>query len=120
VIKSFGVQKQREQQTLNPTYNLDVPNKNTPQKTKQPGDISRWFTLVGIVCGFLSTFFAHGFLTLARQAIQQGKAVKRSYLVSNLLRNTNINLLGIGITLVGLQASGARLCCVLFFFCCSR
>eukprot|EP00879_Flechtneria_rotunda_P024706 GHRR01026212.1.p1 GENE.GHRR01026212.1~~GHRR01026212.1.p1 ORF type:complete len:210 (+),score=34.55 GHRR01026212.1:387-1016(+) len=68
-------------------------------------DISRWFTLVGVAFSFLSTFFAHGFLTLARQAINEGKLVSRSYLVQNLVRNTNINLLGIGITLVGLQAS---------------
>lgn len=69
--------------------------------------MSRIFTVIGIVCAFFSTFFAHGFLTMARQAINQGKAVKRSFLVQNLVRNTNINLLGIGITLVGLQASGA-------------
>jgi integral membrane sensor domain MASE1 len=29
--------------------------------------VSRWFTLVGIVASFISTFFAHGFLTLAKQ-----------------------------------------------------
>jgi hypothetical protein len=33
----------------------------------QPSDVSRWFTLVGIVASFISTFFAHGFLTLAKQ-----------------------------------------------------
>jgi hypothetical protein len=32
--------------------------------------------------------------------------VSRSFLVQNLVRNTNINLAGIGITLIGLQASG--------------
>jgi hypothetical protein len=52
----------------------------------QPSDVSRWFTFAGIVFGFLSTFFAHGFLTLARQAISEGKEVKRSFLVSNLVR----------------------------------
>lgn len=37
----------------------------------QPGDVSRYFTMVGIAASFISTFFAHGFLTLARQAIWQ-------------------------------------------------
>jgi hypothetical protein len=41
------------------------------------------------------------------QAINEGKTVSRSFLVQNLVRNTNINLAGIGITLIGLQASGA-------------
>jgi hypothetical protein len=36
----------------------------------------------------------------------QGKQVSRSSLLQNLVRNTNINLAGIGITLIGLQASG--------------
>ena len=36
----------------------------------------------------------------------QGKTVSRSYLLQNLVRNTNINLAGIGVTLIGLQASG--------------
>lgn len=73
--------------------------------SKAPSDISRWFTLVGIGASLLSTFFAHGFLTLAKQAISGGKAVSRAALVANLVRNTNINLAGIGITLIGLQAS---------------
>jgi hypothetical protein len=41
------------------------------------------------------------------QAINEGKTVSRSFLVQNLVSNTNINLAGIGITLIGLQASGA-------------
>jgi hypothetical protein len=40
-------------------------------RLQQPGDVSRYFTLFGIVCSFISTFFAHGFLTLAKQAIWQ-------------------------------------------------
>ncbi|GBF95301.1 TIC, chloroplastic [Raphidocelis subcapitata] len=75
------------------------------QFARGPADVSRMFTLIGIAAAFISTFFAHGFLTVARQAINQGKAVSRSFLVQNLVRNTNINLLGIGITLIGLQAS---------------
>eukprot|EP00878_Enallax_costatus_P031606 GHUV01034568.1.p2 GENE.GHUV01034568.1~~GHUV01034568.1.p2 ORF type:complete len:173 (+),score=58.06 GHUV01034568.1:555-1073(+) len=71
----------------------------------QPSDVSRWFTLVGIVFSFISTFVAHGILSLARRAINQGRQVSRSFLVQSLVSNVNINLLGIGITLVGLQAS---------------
>jgi hypothetical protein len=37
----------------------------------QPSDVSRWFTLVGIVASFISTFFAHGFLTLAKKVSRQ-------------------------------------------------
>jgi hypothetical protein len=37
--------------------------------------------------------------------VLQGKQVSRTSLLQNLVRNTNINLAGIGITLVGLQAS---------------
>lgn len=40
----------------------------------------------------------------------QGKQVSKASLLQNLVRNTNINLAGIGITLIGLQASGG---CVL-------
>lgn len=76
----------------------------------QPSDVTRWFTLVGIVFSFLSTFFAHGFLSLARKAINEGRQVSRAFLYQNLVRNTNINLFGIGITLIGLQASGRWWC----------
>eukprot|EP00877_Chromochloris_zofingiensis_P010475 jgi/Chrzof1/5681/Cz16g11150.t1_TIC21B[v5.2] len=75
------------------------------QFTRTPADVSRWFTLVGIVCAFISTFFAHGFLTLARRAANEGKVVRKSAFVQNLVRNTTLNLLGIGITIFGLQAS---------------
>lgn len=60
---------------------------------------------MGVAFSFISTFFAHGFLSLARKAINEGRQVSRSFLVQNLVRNTNINLFGIGITLIGLQAS---------------
>ncbi|KAF6261840.1 hypothetical protein COO60DRAFT_726021 [Scenedesmus sp. NREL 46B-D3] len=73
--------------------------------SKAPSDVSRWFTLVGIVASFISTFVAHGVHTLAKQAINEGRVVSRSFLVQNLVRNININLAGIGITLLGLQAS---------------
>lgn len=48
----------------------------------QPSDVSRWFTLFGIAASFISTFFAHGFLSLAKKAINEGKAVSRTFLVS--------------------------------------
>jgi hypothetical protein len=40
--------------------------------------------------------------------VLQGKSVSTASLLQNLVRNTNINLAGIGVTLIGLQASGAR------------
>lgn len=44
-------------------------------------------------------------VTLCDCCVLQGKQVSRASLLQNLVRNTNINLAGIGITLVGLQAS---------------
>jgi len=74
--------------------------------TNQPTtDVTRWFTLVGVVCAFISTFFADAFLRLARKSLDQGKHVSKTFLLQNLVRNININLLGIGITIIGLQAS---------------
>lgn len=73
--------------------------------TRAPTDISRVFTFIGIIAGFISTFFARSFLDKARAAIDDNKPVKRSALLAALVRNTNINLAGIGIVLVGLQAS---------------
>mmetsp|Transcript_14639 Transcript_14639/g.31888 ORF Transcript_14639/g.31888 Transcript_14639/m.31888 type:complete len:266 (+) Transcript_14639:1170-1967(+) len=67
-------------------------------------EVSKWLTLGGVVCSFISTFFAHGFLRLARK-LESGGLVKGPWLVSNLLRNSTVNLLGIGITTISLQAS---------------
>lgn len=75
---------------LPPFRPLTTPLATCSPLFTQPGDVSRIFTAVGIVCGFLSTFFAHGFLTIARQAISEGKAVKRSFLVQNLVRLTGV------------------------------
>ncbi|KAI8476023.1 MAG: hypothetical protein J3K34DRAFT_402708 [Monoraphidium minutum] len=73
--------------------------------TRSPSDISRVCTFLSVGLAFISTFFAHGFLTLARRAINEGKAVKRSDLVANLTRGINLNLVGVGTVLIGLQAS---------------
>ncbi len=64
----------------------------------------RYFTAGGIVCAFFSTFFAHGFLRLARK-LAAGEAVAPGWIGSGLLRNNQLNVLGIAITVVGLQAS---------------
>ncbi len=48
-------------------------------------DITKWLTLVGIVCSLLSTFFAHGFNTLAKK-VQSGQVVQRAWVVNSLLR----------------------------------
>lgn len=68
------------------------------------GDVSKWLTLVGVVLAFVSTFFAHGFLNLAKK-VQEGGQVGREWLVNSLLTNNTINLWGIGVTIIGLQAS---------------
>lgn len=66
--------------------------------------VSKWLTLVGVVFAFLSAFFAHGFMALADKLLR-GDAVRRSWIVSNLINVNNMNLVGIGATIVGLQAS---------------
>lgn len=67
-------------------------------------DPTKYFTLAGIVFAFISTFFAASFRRTAR-ALLDGQPVRRSAIVSNILRNNTINFLGIGVTLVGLQAA---------------
>ncbi|GLC35314.1 hypothetical protein PLESTB_000578200 [Pleodorina starrii] len=64
----------------------------------------RYFTAAGVVCGFLSTFFAHGFLRLARK-LAAGEVVEPGWLSASLLRCNGLNVLGIGATVIGLQAS---------------
>ncbi|PNW76638.1 hypothetical protein CHLRE_11g467759v5 [Chlamydomonas reinhardtii] len=64
----------------------------------------RYFTAAGIVAAFLSTFFAHGFLRLARN-LSAGEAVNPGWLGANLLRCNALNVAGIALTVVGLQAS---------------
>ncbi|EFJ45765.1 hypothetical protein VOLCADRAFT_118304, partial [Volvox carteri f. nagariensis] len=64
----------------------------------------RYFTACGVVCGFISTFFAHGFLRLARR-LAAGEVVEPGWLEGSLLRCNGLNVLGMGVTVVGLQAS---------------
>eukprot|EP00197_Chlamydomonas_leiostraca_P001982 CAMPEP_0202856918 /NCGR_PEP_ID=MMETSP1391-20130828/38_1 /ASSEMBLY_ACC=CAM_ASM_000867 /TAXON_ID=1034604 /ORGANISM="Chlamydomonas leiostraca, Strain SAG 11-49" /LENGTH=276 /DNA_ID=CAMNT_0049535635 /DNA_START=65 /DNA_END=895 /DNA_ORIENTATION=+ len=74
---------------------------------KTPGsgiDVSKYLTLVGVLAAFASSLFAHGFLTLSRK-LQSGGTVAKAYLVGTLLTNNAICLAGIGITVIGLQAS---------------
>jgi hypothetical protein len=49
------------------------------------GDPTKYLTLVGVVFSFLSTFFAHGFNTLAKK-VDKGEVVKRAWVVTSLLR----------------------------------
>eukprot|EP00798_Chlamydomonas_sp_ICE-L_P020530 gene20530-27320_t len=67
-------------------------------------DVSKWLTVVGVVFGFISSFFAHGFLKLSRK-LAGGESVDPTHMTANLLRNSGLNLWGMGATVVGLQAS---------------
>ncbi|KAJ9517374.1 hypothetical protein QJQ45_016739 [Haematococcus lacustris] len=67
-------------------------------------DLSKYLTLGGVLTAFVSAMFAHGFLTLSRKLLAGGSVTKR-YVVATLLTNNAICLAGIGITVVGLQAS---------------
>lgn len=66
----------------------------------------KYFTMAGIALSFISTFFAHGFNTLARK-LSAGEAVSRQWLQGSLLSNSALNLWGIGATVIGLQVGSA-------------
>ncbi|KAK9802558.1 hypothetical protein WJX73_002045 [Symbiochloris irregularis] len=67
------------------------------------------FTLGGVVSSFISTFFAYGYTRVARRVIIDNEKVKVSNVVGQALANTRLNLIGLGVTLVGLQASVGQL-----------
>ncbi|KAF5826007.1 hypothetical protein DUNSADRAFT_5376 [Dunaliella salina] len=75
-----------------------------PYNVNSTVDASKYLTLVGVIAAFISSLMAHGFLTMSRR-IQSGKRVAKNYLVNSLLTNNFIALAGIGITVIGLQAS---------------
>mmetsp|Transcript_19621 Transcript_19621/g.59348 ORF Transcript_19621/g.59348 Transcript_19621/m.59348 type:complete len:248 (-) Transcript_19621:2852-3595(-) len=71
----------------------------------QAPNVSVYFTLVGTLAGFLSTFLAHSFRRTARAVLEKGDAVATGKVVSGLLRNMTVNLWGLGATVIGLQAT---------------
>eukprot|EP00891_Asterochloris_glomerata_P004421 jgi/Astpho2/4421/Aster-x1241 len=68
-----------------------------------PGNVSIYFTLFGVITSFLSTFFAWGYVKVARRVFA-GEAVTKENVASSLLRNSRVNLWGMGATLLGLQS----------------
>lgn len=68
-------------------------------------NVSVWFTLVGVILSFFSTFLAHGFRRTARAILVKGDAVATGKVVTSLLRAITINLWGLGATVIGLQAT---------------
>ena len=72
----------------------------------QAQDISRVFTFAGIIFAFASTWAARRMLDAARRASAgEGAPLEPARLLAKLVGNTNLNLLGLGATLLGLQAS---------------
>jgi hypothetical protein len=72
----------------------------------QAQDISRVFTFAGIVFAFASTWAARTMLDAAKRASAgEGAPLESARLLSKLVGNTNLNLCGLGATLLGLQAS---------------
>ncbi|KAA6425443.1 MAG: translocon at inner membrane of chloroplasts 21 [Trebouxia sp. A1-2] len=86
------------------SYNLDVQNGPS---------ISLWLTLFGVVAGFLSTFWSFGYTRLSRRLYRylstgpddNSKRVKKADVLNTLMRGSWINVLGLGSTLLGLQAT---------------
>lgn len=78
------------------------------QSGTAPGEVpnvSVYFTLVGTVLSFMSTFLAHSFRRTARAVLEKGDAVATGKVVSGLLRAVSLNLWGLGATVIGLQAT---------------
>lgn len=75
--------------------------------------ISLWLTLFGVVAGFLSTFWSFGYTRLSRRLYRylstgpddESKRVKKTDVLNTLMRGSWINVLGLGSTLLGLQAT---------------
>lgn len=75
--------------------------------------ISLWLTLFGVVAGFLSTFWSFGYTRLSRRLYKylstgpddNSKRVKKTDVLNTLMRGSWINVLGLGSTLLGLQAT---------------
>ena len=75
--------------------------------------ISLWLTLFGVVAGFLSTFWSFGYTRLSRRLYRylstgpddNSKRVKKTDVLNTLMRGSWINVLGLGSTLLGLQAT---------------
>jgi len=67
-------------------------------------NVSKGFALGAVLLSFVSTFFAFGFLRLSR-AVHAGKTADAGGLAANLFRSSTVNLVGIGLTAIGLQAS---------------
>ena len=75
--------------------------------------ISLWLTLFGVVAGFLSTFWSFGYTRLSRRLYKylstgpddHSKRVKKTDVLNTLMRGSWINVLGLGSTLLGLQAT---------------
>jgi hypothetical protein len=63
------------------------------------------FNLAGVATGFISTFLAFGKTRIARSVIEQGKKISKSNVSANVLQSTKLNLLGLGATIIGLQAA---------------
>lgn len=76
---------------------------------KPTAPITTYLTSGGIVAGFLSVFWAFGYLRLSdrlKSAVSNPtKAPPRAVVVSNLKNGLIINLLGMAVTLIGLQAT---------------
>jgi hypothetical protein len=78
------------------------------QSGSAPGrapNVSVYFTLVGVIFSFVSTFLAHGARRRAWAILERGDSVATGKVVSSLLRNITINLWGLGATIIGLQAT---------------
>jgi hypothetical protein len=67
-------------------------------------NVSTYFTLFGVITSFISTFFAYGYVKVARKVLVGNRSIGKDNVRGTLLRSISLNLWGIGATLVGLQA----------------
>jgi len=79
--------------------------------SQQSPQSALYFTLFGVITGFLSTFWAFGYVRLSRKLrsflddSSGAKKVRRSDVINMLEKGAIINVLGAGASLIGLQST---------------
>ena len=70
-----------------------------------PPAVATWATAAGTAAALVSTFVAFGLTRAVRGVILRGDAIRRSAVAAGALAATRINLIGTGLSLIGLQAT---------------
>ncbi|KAG1667742.1 hypothetical protein FOA52_016181 [Chlamydomonas sp. UWO 241] len=85
-------------------FSVFVASTSGPTDGLSAVDISKFFTLGGVITSFVSTFVANGFQNMARK-LRSGGVYDIAWAAKTLIFTSTLNLVGIALTTVGLQAS---------------